>query len=207
MAAALTLGAPSVYSQPVAADADTVVAQRAAAAEPEAVWHLADWAVVAATILGPLAAVYATLWGQRRSAARDHAARSARVRVAVAHEVNANLERADALRAEIGEATRLAADRRRAALRLAARGVPHWERDAYTSLLAELPDAMPTDEAMRGLAEHHTRLQEMNWCQAELRSIEADGLGADDRMLALWERYAAARARLSELGNPVPSVA
>ena len=165
-------------------------------------WAGDAW-IVAATVLGPLAAVAATLWGQARLSARDRARRAERVRVAVGYEVDANLRTADAVRGEVGEATRAAADRLRAADRLARRGVPVWERDAYTSLLPELPEAIATDEAMRDLAEHYARLREMDWCQRQLSEPGLAAVGDDDRRLMLWERYAAARERVGTIGNPL----
>ena len=173
------------------------------AASPEP-WWVTNRGIVAATVLGPVVAVLLTFAGQAVSVWWRRRRRSDRVRALVRHEVDANLALADAVREDVGEAGPKAGDRVTAAARLVASGAPTWERAAYTALLAELPDAVATAEVMRDLAAHYALLRRMDQAQARLLAGEAGAsVGSDDWRLRAWERYADARGRLADLGNPL----
>ena len=176
-----------------------------------------DAAMVLATVLGPLAATWFALKGQAEADRIRLKARALRIRGAIRREVEANLQTSDAMWDAVGTSMTRDAERLAASRRLSRRPLPVWERDAYGSLLAELPDAVGEAEygdrveAMAETAEHYGLLRRMDWSQRHLHELQRpdagenaeDNVADDDRWLMAWEVYAEARARLVEIGNPL----
>lgn len=163
--------------------------------------------ILLATIVGPILATLLALWGQRKIEARKEKERAVCVRRAIHREIEANLRTTDAVWDRVGIRSSRAAERLGAARRLGRQELPVWEREAYNSLLAELPDAVARPETMALTADHYALLRRMDWSHRQLREAERQGAQAGDvagdQRLATWAAYAEAHDRLVEIGNPL----
>ena len=162
-----------------------------------------DLWVVVATIVGPIVATALALWGQWWSEQRRRSARSLRVRRTIEREIAANLRTAASTWDRVGTRRSLPALRLEAARKLGRLDLPIWEREAYASLLTELPDAVDDLDMMGLVADHYALLRRMDWSHGQLRSV-ADGEDVSgDQRLASWAVYADAYESVAANGNPL----
>ena len=152
---------------------------------------VAAFLTVIATVAGPFLATWLALRGQERSEAMRTAARGRRVRGAIRREITSNLRTSDAMWDAVGTEAMRGRELLAASERLGARPLPVWERDAYRSLLTELPDAV--GDAMAETAELYGILQRMDWSHRQLVEAwmgQGGAIGNDDRRIRAWVAYA-----------------